>query len=270
MILHHYPVFPKYSRGRLKLILQVLNRLRITIIFLQIFFFIYILDTELVISIADHVLNTSKTSTAVQSLPAQLDEHDYTSVESMKLGMNNAPPPLASISEIQQSAGQAYCTGTQLSADNYNISSNFFFIYIIDTELVISITDHALNSPSVIPTAQGYLIPLQQFKLIDYHTDINLHNANVRNTLTSIPAPNTSNTVYSPKKESVWEPRYLKQVKLEHISCPRQRQKYWSKAMKEIDVLRKKVRTLQGKNRRLLNRCNKVKFVMMDIGEQRL
>ena len=88
-------------------------------------FAIYIHDTELVMSTVDHVLDISSTFTAVQPLPVQFDEPDYTSVKSIKLEINNDPPQLDST--------QIDSTGTQLSANIYNISSDFFtFLSIIN------------------------------------------------------------------------------------------------------------------------------------------
>ena len=62
----------------------------------------------------------------------------------------------------------------------------------------------------------------------------------------------------------------MKQVTPEHISSPRKRHKYWSKAMEEIEVLKKKVKILQEKNRRLVKRVNTFKSMMSHLGDKLL
>lgn len=66
----------------------------------------------------------------------------------------------------------------------------------------------------------------------------------------------------TPKIPSNFEPRYVGDIKEEHLSNPKQATRCLALALKTIDKQKRKIRLLQQQNRKLVNRVKKLKQLL--------
>lgn len=84
--------------------------------------------------------------------------------------------------------------------------------------------------------------------------------------------PSQSSIPKTPQKsrKRIWQPTHLKQVTMEHLSSPTKRKKYWSKAIDELNAIKKKVKVLQEDKRRMAKKIVTLNSMLEHLKDQKL